>query len=61
MLVEHALSQALQWPGSFVVSAHVFPHGVGASGGQLIAHAYVPLAEAQSGVLPPHALSQDPQ
>jgi hypothetical protein len=60
-LVEHALPQAPQWLASFVVSTQMFPHWVGEAGGQLIAHAYVPATEAQSGVSPPHTLSQAPQ
>jgi hypothetical protein len=60
-LVEHALAQPPQWPGSFVVSTQMLPHWVGDVGGQLFAHANVPLTEAQSGVLAPHTLPQAPQ
>ena len=56
-----ALPHAAQSFGLFVVSTQVFEHTVGAVDGQLAAHAHVPPAPAQSGVLPVHRLPQPPQ
>jgi len=60
-LVEQALPQMLQLLGSLVVSTQLRPHSVGEPDGQLDEQAYVPLAAAQTGVLPLHMLLQVPQ